>query len=254
MFGWLRRKHVEQRTVETPAVSFAHTPGALDAEPGRIPRVNWRLVRDWVAGRPSGEDAHAHWCEFQRQWVDELAEAFGAPPYVWAESDALILWCAREPGVVRDLMGMAGRAYRATCEVVGPPADATGKLVVLCFASVAEFYGYIAPLYPEGSFGGVGGVCIRDGLTHVALPDVGTEVESTLIHEMVHACIGDDVPGWFQEGVAQLVPEHAAGRRRPPADRARASPPPPPLDEARPAVVLGRRGVHARRPGAGAQL
>ena len=161
MFDWLRRKRVEQRSSAAPAVSLAQIPGALDAQPGSIPRVDWPLIRDWIAARPYRDDAHAYWCEFQRQWADELAEAYGAPPYVWAESDELILWCAREHAVVRDLLGMAGRAYRATCEIVGPPADATGKLVILCFASVPEFYDYIAPYFPEGSYGGVGGICIR---------------------------------------------------------------------------------------------
>ena len=216
MFGWLRRKRVEQRTGTTPAVSLADIPGALHSEPGCIPHVDWSLVRAWIATRPAREDAQAHWCEFQRQWADELAEAFGAPPYVWAESADLILWCARERSVVPDLLGMADRAYRATREIVGPPADASGKLVILCFASVPEFYDYIAPLFPEGSYGGIGGICIRDGLTHIALPDVGPDVEVTLMHEMVHVCLGDDVPGWLQEGVAQLVPEHVSGRRRVP--------------------------------------
>jgi hypothetical protein len=35
--------------------------------------------------------------ELQRQWVDELADAFGKP-YLWAESDELILLTARAAG------------------------------------------------------------------------------------------------------------------------------------------------------------
>jgi hypothetical protein len=214
MFEWLRRNREAQRRPAPADFSLSLLPGALDASDG-LPRVNWEAVQAWAAARPKGEDPHERWCELQRQWVDELAEALGEP-YVWVESDELILLSSREPGDVRDLLAMADRAFAATCQIVGPPPEPLGKLVILCFASNDEFYDYVAPLYPEGSYGGIGGICIRDGDTHVALPDVGREVESTLIHEMVHVCLGDDVPAWLQEGVAQLVPEHVSGTRRPP--------------------------------------
>ena len=214
MFGWLRPKPRVNAPPAAPAFSLAAIPGALDPS-GPLPRVDWNAVDRWIGTRPAGEDAHDRWCELQRQWLDELADTLGEP-YVWAESDELILLSARPGGEVRDLLAMADRAYRATCAIVGPPAGAPGKLVILCFGSVAEFYDYIAPLFPEGSYGGVGGVCVRDGDTHIALPDTRVGVEATLVHEMVHVCLGDDVPAWLQEGVAEIVPEHVSAQRRPP--------------------------------------
>lgn len=217
MFDWLhrrRRPREELRPGRAPALTLAQIPDALDTS-DPIPRINWQAVETWVASRPADEDAHERWCELQRQWVDELADALGEP-YVWAESDELILWCSRAGDEARGLLAMAGRAYRATCEIVGPPADTPGKLVILCFGSVEEFYDYLAPLYPEGDYGGIGGVCISDGDTHIALPDVGPGVEGTLVHEMVHVCLGEDIPVWLQEGVAQIVPERVSGERRQP--------------------------------------
>ena len=215
MFGWLRRQRREAPRPDTPPpFALAEIPDALDRSDS-IPRVNWPAVEAWAATRPADEDAHERWCELQRQWVDELAEALG-DPYVWAESDELILWCARPGDEARDLLALADRAFRATCEIVGPPAEPLGKLVILCFGSNDEFYDYIAPLYPEGTYGGIGGVCVSDGDTHVALPDSPHGVESTLVHEMVHVCLGQDVPLWLQEGVAEIVPEHVSRQRRQP--------------------------------------
>src|SRR5688500_18378929 len=176
MFKWLRRNPQAQRPPAVADFSLRLLPGALDTSSG-LPRVNWEAVEAWAATRPKVEDAHERWCELQRQWVDELADALGEP-YVWVESDELILLSSREPGDVRDMLAMADRAFAATCQIVGPPAEPLGKLVILCFGSIDEFYDYVAPLYPEGSYGGIGGICIRDGDTHVALPDVGRDVEA----------------------------------------------------------------------------
>src|SRR5688500_15708470 len=146
MFSWLKRKSRSRQAAESvPPFTIAEIPDALmtGGGDGGIPYLNGEAVEPWIAARV-GPDAteHAYWCEVQRQWADELADAFGRP-YLWAESDEVILLTAREGDEARDLLGFVSRCFQATKEVVGPPRAGRGKLLVLCFASQGHMYDFL---------------------------------------------------------------------------------------------------------------
>jgi hypothetical protein len=217
MFSWLKRGRNAQPAAEVPPFVLAEIPGAIERA-GDIPYLNWEVLDAWVSSRSDHDRlASAYHCEIQRQWVDELADVFGQP-YLWAEAGEIILLTARPPGEAKDLLSFAERCYRATKETVGPPASMHGKLVVLCFATQGHMYDYLAPMDAEGSYGGVGGFCVQEGSPYIALPDLPDSLEVTLLHEMTHACLGEDVPAWLQEGVAQLVEERLTRRQRLPME------------------------------------
>jgi hypothetical protein len=211
MFSWLRGRLASGSKSESPQLSIADIPQALEwAE--SIPYLNWDAIEEWISSQPGTHSPNDYRCEIQRQWVDELADVFG-PPYLWTESDELILLTARPAAEASDILRIAERRYRATKDVVGAPNSPQAKLVILCFDSQEHMYDYLAPMYPEGEFGGVGGFCVLEGPPHIALPDLRDSFEPTLLHEMTHACLGKDVPGWLQEGIAQIVEHRLLGHQ-----------------------------------------
>jgi hypothetical protein len=217
VFGWFKPRQ-SQGSEEPPRFALASVPDALDRA-GPILYLNWPAIEAWIATLPkTTHDAKAYRDEVLRQWMDELADAFGEP-YVWAESGELIVLTAREASDARDLLAFAGRCYAATKEVVGPPAGLPAKLALLCFGSQEHMYDYLAPMdADDGEYGGVGGFCVQCDPPHIVVPDLPASIESVLLHEMTHACLGADVPSWLQEGIAQLVEERLMNRRRPPMD------------------------------------
>ena len=253
MFRWLRKRQ-PLAPAEPPAFILASIPGALDRA-GPVPYLDWPAIEAWMRTLPpTPHDPKVYRDEVLRQWMDELADAFGEP-YVWAESDELILLTARPGSDARDLLGFADRCYRATKEVVGPPAGAAAKLAVLCFGSQEHMYDYLAPMdADDGEYGGVGGFCVQCDPPHIALPDLPQSIEAVLLHEMTHACLGADVPSWLQEGIAQIVEERLTNRRRLPMEERELRPASSPLVQARARRVLVRGKLQGCRPGAGAQL
>lgn len=69
-----------------------------------------------------------------------------------------------------------------------------------------DYYQYCAPLLREGSNPGSGGVMIKCGYAHIALPFHHGQVRSPLVHELAHNCVAHlPLPLWRNEGVAQRL-------------------------------------------------
>lgn len=88
--------------------------------------------------------------------------------------------------------------------------DVVGKHVVIIAESQDDYYDYTSYLYPDGAYGGSGGMCIREGgYTHIvinAFPRYDQEI--TLTHEIAHALLAQlPLPVWVEEGMVQIVEE-----------------------------------------------
>jgi hypothetical protein len=98
-------------------------------------------------------------------------------------------------GIIRDsLRGAAWTGYH-------------GKHVLLVFSDPDDYYAYVSYYCAEGSHPLSGGVFIRDGYAHVALPHCDARsAEHVLIHELVHNLLCHlRVPPWLNEGLAMEI-------------------------------------------------
>ena len=62
-----------------------------------------------------------------------------------------------------------------------------GKHVVMMFDEPDDYYEYIGHFYGDGTHPMSGGVCLKSGYVHVAMPVLTSGVyQRTLVHEMTH--------------------------------------------------------------------
>lgn len=214
MFRWIAEKlGAKARPEAEPDVDFrlADVDGAWQGDDG-LPRPDWAAVGRAIEALPASTPRRAAWAEAERQWLDELCDALGEP-YLWVEAGPVLVLTCREPAEARPFARLAEAALATVDEVLGPPAvPPPGKVPVLAFHPADTYYTYISHYYGDGEHGTSGGVCLtEDDHVHVAVVDVGYEVERTIAHELVHVRLrGRDLPAWVEEGVAEVVARRVA--------------------------------------------
>jgi hypothetical protein len=94
--------------------------------------------------------------------------------------------------------------------------DRGGPHVIVVLDSDERHYDYIDCFRAEdGAYGSSAGTCVTRGYVHIVVgPGDASSRRSTIAHELTHVYLtGHDLPLWLEEGLAQLVQEHAAGER-----------------------------------------
>lgn len=89
-----------------------------------------------------------------------------------------------------------------------------GKHVVMMFASLEDYYGYISHFYPEGENPMSGGVCLDGGgYVHFAFPTPDySSYQCVLVHELTHGCLGHlPIPTWINEALAMRMEQVICG-------------------------------------------
>jgi hypothetical protein len=89
-----------------------------------------------------------------------------------------------------------------------------GKHVVMMFASIEDYYGYITYFYPEGEHPMSGGVCLSgEGYVHFAFPTTDySSYRTVLVHELTHGCLGHlPIPTWLNEALAMRMEQVICG-------------------------------------------
>jgi tetratricopeptide (TPR) repeat protein len=193
-------------------VQLSAIPGAF-----HLPRPNWEVIRAWVEAHvPKGDWALA-WSDIVRQWLEMVKEALGGGYQLHDAGDKLLLAPSafEQP---ESLIKVAASALTSVQEILGDVVGEgwRGPLPVLVFADADTYYHYISPFFPEGDFGSSAGVCLRREHTHVALYGTSLDrMEMTLVHELVHACLGHlKLPLWLEEGVTQSTEKKLHSWRR----------------------------------------
>ena len=189
-------------------------PNAV-AEADQLPRVNWVVVDRWLEASFVRADRRAGaQLELVLQWLELLAERLGDDYWINSAPRCVLLTNqSRREG--DDLLRFAERVLDQIAQLLDTKPDARGapKHVLVRLDSIELYYTYISYYYSEGEYGGSGGMCIREGMPHIAFPrGRGTE-QLVIAHELTHAVLNElDAPHWIEEGVTQIVEQQLAGR------------------------------------------
>jgi hypothetical protein len=178
-----------------------------------MPRPRWDLIAVVLEARGI-EDADDVWTEATRRWLLRLEEHLGGAYRVY-ESERFLLLSPHGDRASELLIRLAERTLTTVLtglpDLFGRPA--LGKLACLAFASHDAYYEYISDYYPEGSFGASGGLFVHSDRAHMVLNKAPLDsLESTLVHELTHACLEKrGLPLWIEEGITQLMEEEVLG-------------------------------------------
>lgn len=207
MFGWFRRLAGAQTGHHSDdtalPIDLAAVPGAF-VMADDFPRPQWEVINGAVASLNDRYGEHRVWCEVQRQWLEAIAEGW-SEGYRIIETKSILLLCCRDDDSAASLARLCENTFTAIGSVVGDQTEYTGKLPVFVFDSSDIYYSYIAYFYGDGEYGTSGGICIREGDTHVVTTDRDYGLERVLAHEMVHARLNPGLPVWVEEGAAEVI-------------------------------------------------
>jgi hypothetical protein len=148
----------------------------------------------------------------------ELGSAIEKEDYEVVESDHFLVLASARDAVGRPLLRFAEDCLGALMAALPGIADfqTPGKQLILVLRTTEVYYSYIAPYYPEGEFGGSGGVQIREGYPHIVLWGKRIEdLESAVAHELMHVALHRlTMPEWIEEGLALMFEHDRTGRSR----------------------------------------
>ncbi len=188
-------------------VALTEIPGAF-----HLPRVDWGVVTRWIDQHVPQAERRQAWAEVMDGWLDALDAALGKNNRA-VRSENLLLFAPGDFPHFAELLdfGEAGLA-----EIIGALGDLAverlhGPLVILLFADVATYGRYTLPFDPQAGEFHSGGMCFRDGYTHIALrPGPLNDLQRGMLHEITHACLAHlNLPQWLEEGLTQMAEEAA---------------------------------------------
>lgn len=176
---------------------------------------DWDAITALIEAQVPESGWNAAWGVAARQWVERIRDGLGGGYQLHETTNFLILTEAPKR-VVKDVCKFAERSLGEILRhLAGAASDeGYGKHVVLMFASLDDYYGYIGYFYPEGEHPMSGGVCLRGGgYEHFAFPTVDySSYRTVLVHELTHVCIGClPLPPWLDEALAMRMEEAICG-------------------------------------------
>lgn len=196
-------------------VELSRLEGAFDFQDG-FSRPDWKLIGDAIQSLEGADDRREAWREVALQWLEKLRGELGGSYHLTASRRCALLSALDKPAARRllDFCETAAAAIHETLrEVAWESFD--GLRVIIAFAEEDDYYQYVSGFCSEGEHPTSGGVHIRRGYPHVALP-FETELHSgqTIVHELTHHCLSHlPIPVWLNEGVAQHLQKIIVGAR-----------------------------------------
>ena len=200
-------------------IDLATIDGAVIQEK-EFPRPQWKVIREWIKAQVADEDQAIAWREAAADWLLKL-KAHLAAKYFVAESTNFLLLTSRSPDAGKSILRTSELAVQSLTNWLGAVAEKRGhgKHVVLDFDSIENYYDYVSYFYKEGSVRASGGVFIRRGYQHIALPP-SRGVQNTLIHELTHNRLSHlPLPAWLNEGIAVTMERKLSGNKHGLLDR-----------------------------------
>jgi hypothetical protein len=176
-------------------------------------RPDWEAISRVVESL-SQADWSLAWAGVARQWVNNLSREAGEAYRVF-ETDNFLIMTSAPDRIAQDACKSYESALKQIVSSLQPAAATPSfKQVVLMFADLDQYYGYIAQFYPEGEHPMSGGVCLTEsGYVHFAFPTLDySSYRTVLVHELTHGCLAHlPIPVWLNEGLAMQMEQAICG-------------------------------------------
>lgn len=178
-------------------------------------RPDWHAISACIENKVPESERRCAWESTSRQWIEQLCREFAGGYRLYETPNFLIVTEAPER-IARDACNSYEEALKHILSSLGGVAlvPGFGKHVVLMFARLDEYYGYITYFYPEGEHPMSGGVCLDgDGYVHFAFPTPDYfSYRTVLVHELTHGCLAHlPIPAWLNEALSMRMEEVVCG-------------------------------------------
>jgi hypothetical protein len=176
---------------------------------------DWGAISDCIEKSLPEEQWRAAWEAASRTWVERIRDKLRGGYQIYETANFMIL--SEAPlRVIKDACKSYEEALkRILAALEGVASDeGYGKHVVLMFASIDDYYGYIMYFYPEGEHPMSGGVCLGgEGYVHFAFPTTDySSYRTVLVHELTHGCLAHlPLPAWLNEALAMRMEQVICG-------------------------------------------
>jgi hypothetical protein len=170
---------------------------------------DWEAISGIIESHLPESEWNSGWEEASRRWVGRIREKLGGGYQVYETANFMLL--SEAPAhIIRDACGsFEDSLKRISQSLHGVASDGGfGKHVVLMFANIDDYYGYITYFYPDGESPMSGGVCLSgEGYLHFAFPTTDySSYRTVLVHELTHACLSHlPIPAWLNEALAMRM-------------------------------------------------
>lgn len=170
---------------------------------------DWSAISAIIENNLPESEWNSAWEAASRSWVERIREQLGGD-YQIVETANFMILSEAPMRVMKDACKSYEDSLKRVLENLEGLAsdDGYGKRVVLMFASIDDYYGYINYFYEEGESPMSGGVCISaEGYIHFAFPTTDySSYRTVLVHELTHGCMGHlPIPSWLNEALAMRM-------------------------------------------------
>ncbi|MEN1704667.1 MAG: hypothetical protein AAGJ54_04020 [Planctomycetota bacterium] len=179
----------------------------------RVP--SWPRVFEQVEQFGLADDRGA-WVSLIRRWLAALASDVEGAEVVECD-DAFVVTSLRGGQRDRFVEFFRRGARTVSDKLRGRVISEEWPAVLIDLPDTEQFVDYMASISPddgEADDSIVGAaMCVREGYVHVVLNgSYRDDWHMSLLHELVHACLYDlEAPLWYEEGLAELLPEVILG-------------------------------------------
>jgi hypothetical protein len=189
---------------EPNSIRWEELPAAFSFADG-FHRADWDIIGRWIDANVSAEERAGAWSEAALAWVSHLRDDLGGD-YAVHQSRQTLLLTDQDSRRAAWLLEYAGRTADTIQEHWGDVGwqGMFGKDIVLIFSDHDDYYQYLSFHTAEGEHPTSGGVCVRSGYTHIAIPwEDEFAAANAIIHELSHDSVSHlELPLWLDEGVA----------------------------------------------------
>ena len=176
---------------------------------------DWASISELIDKSVPEPEWHSAWQAASRSWVERIRDKLGGGYQIYETPNFMILSEAPLRVIKDACTSYEDSLKQIMAELEGVASDdGYGKHVVLMFARIHDYYGYIKYFYPEGNHPMSGGVCLSgEGYVHFAVATTDySRYRTVLVHELTHGCLAHlPIPTWLNEALAMRMEEVVCG-------------------------------------------
>jgi hypothetical protein len=203
-----------EETVEAPVTDLSELDMGFEMVEG-FSRPNWKMIHQFVKARVPKEDLPAVSDYIATKWLEELAGDLGGAAQVRRSHNFFCL-SDLSSDTTRKVLTYAEFVLATIRGFLGFAAWSGfyGKHALLLFSDPDDYYAYISYYNRDGKHILSGGVFIRQGYAHIALPyDNPYSAHHVVVHELTHNLLCHlPIPLWLNEGLAMVIESRVAQR------------------------------------------